>query len=116
MIRRPPRSTLFPYTTLFRSLIKIFATAVTSSDCIVRTFNLPLKFRLPMGLVLGFTKPKKSILGMVLAGEVESVGKDVERFRKGDQVYAFTLTRFGTYAEYACLPENSLITAKPSNI
>src|SRR5512136_2905942 len=80
--------------------IKIFATAVTASDCIIRGFKVPLKFRLPMGLVLGFTKPRKPILGMVLAGEVESVGKDVKRFKKGSQVYTFNIRRFGAYAEY----------------
>jgi NADPH:quinone reductase-like Zn-dependent oxidoreductase len=53
--------------------IKIFATAVIASDCIVRGFNVPLRLRLPMGLVLGFGKPRNPILGLVLAGEVESV-------------------------------------------
>jgi NADPH:quinone reductase-like Zn-dependent oxidoreductase len=51
-------------------LIRIYATAVTSSDCIIRGFKVPLALRLPMGLVIGFTKPRKAILGMVLAGEV----------------------------------------------
>jgi len=97
-------------------LIKIFATAVTASDCIVRGFKVPIKFWLPMGLAIGFTKPRKSILGLVLAGEVESLGKDVKRFSKGDQVYAFTMMRFGGYAEYTCLPENRVIALKPSNI
>ena len=95
--------------------IKIFATAVTSSDCIVRGSKVPLRLWLPMRLVIGFTKPRKPILGMVLAGEVESVGKDVKRFQKGNQVYAFNITRFGTYAEYTCLPENSVMALKPSN-
>jgi NADPH:quinone reductase-like Zn-dependent oxidoreductase len=96
--------------------IKIFATAVTSSDCIIRGFKVPIGFWLPMGLAIGFTKPRKPILGMVLAGEVESVGKDVKRFKKGNQVYAFNITRFGTYAEYTCLPENSVMALKPSNV
>src|ERR1019366_961943 len=82
--------------------IKIFATAVTASDCIIRGFNLPLRFWLPMGLAIGFTKPRKPILGMVLAGEVEAVGKEVTRFQKGNQVYAMNITRFGMYAEYTC--------------
>jgi NADPH:quinone reductase-like Zn-dependent oxidoreductase len=96
--------------------IKIFATAVTASDCIIRGFKVPIGLWLPMGLVIGFTKPRKPILGMVLAGEVESVGKDVKRFEKGNQVYAFNITRFGAYAEYTCLPENSVIALKPSNV
>ena len=96
--------------------IKIFATAVTSSDCIIRGFKVPIGFWLPMGLMIGFTKPRKSILGMVLAGEVEFVGKDVKRFKKGNQVYAFNITRFGTYAEYTCLPENSVMAIKPANM
>ena len=103
--------------------IKIFATAVTASDCIVRGFKLPIwhPIGLMMGLVLGLTKPRSSILGMVLAGEVESVGKDVKLFKNGDQVYAWTVKssiqiQFGTYAEYKCLPENSVIALKPSNV
>ena len=96
--------------------IKIFATAVTASDCIIRGFKVPIGLRLPMGLVIGFTKPRKPILGMVLAGEVESIGKDVKRFEKGNQVYAFNITRFGAYAEYTCLPENSVMALKPSNV
>jgi NADPH:quinone reductase-like Zn-dependent oxidoreductase len=95
-------------------LIKIYATAVTSSDCIIRGFKVPIGFWLPMGLAIGFTKPRKPILGMVLAGDVESVGKDVKRFEKGNQVYAFNIRRFGMYAEYTCLPENSVMAFKPS--
>ncbi len=96
--------------------IKIFATTVTASDCIVRGFKVPIKFWLPMGLMLGFTKPRKPILGMVSAGEVESVGDDVKRFGAGNQVYTFNIRRFGTYAEYICLPENEVIALKPSNL
>ncbi len=96
--------------------IKIFATTVTASDCIVRGFKVPIRFWLPMGLVIGFTKPRKPILGMVLAGEVESAGKDVKRFEKGNQVYTFNIRRFGAYAEYTCLPENEVIALKPSNL
>jgi NADPH:quinone reductase-like Zn-dependent oxidoreductase len=97
-------------------LIRIYATAVTSSDCIVRGSKVPLRLWLPMRLAIGFTKPRKPILGMVLAGEVESAGKNVKRFKKGNQVYAFNITRFGTYAEYTCLPENSVMALKPSHV
>ena len=97
-------------------LIRIYATAVTSSDCIIRGSKVPLRLWLPMRLVIGFTKPRNTILGMVLAGEVESVGGDVQRFQKENQVYALNITRFGAYAEYACLPENSVMAFKPSNV
>ena len=58
---------------------------------------------------------------MVCAGEVESVGKEVTLFNNGDQVFAWTVKssvqmRFGTYAEYKCLPEDSVMAFKPSNI
>lgn len=97
-------------------LIKIFATAVTASDCIVRGFNVPIKFWIPMALAVGFPKPRQPILGMVLAGEVESVGKDVKSFTKGDQVFGWDRFVFGTYAEYKCMPEEGMLAIKPTNI
>ena len=96
--------------------IKIFATTVTASDCIVRAFIVPLRLKLPMGALLGFTRPRNPILGLVLAGEVESVGQDVTHFKPGSQVYAFTAFRFGAYAEYKCLPEKAVLALKPSNV
>ena len=102
--------------------IKINATTVTSSDCIVRSFNLPVwhPMGLMMGIAMGFGKPRNPILGMVAAGEVESAGSDVKRFRTNDQVIAYTVlsptkTRFGTYAQYICIPEDWIVLPKPSN-
>ncbi|HEX2907093.1 MAG TPA: NAD(P)-dependent alcohol dehydrogenase [Phototrophicaceae bacterium] len=99
-------------------LIRIHATAVTASDCIIRGFKLPRRSLMGfmMGLVLGFTKPRNPILGMVLAGEIETIGKSVTRFKPGDSVYAFNTMRFGAYAEYICLPETSVIALKPANL
>jgi NADPH:quinone reductase-like Zn-dependent oxidoreductase len=99
-------------------LIKIYATAVTASDCIVRSFKLPFwhPMGLMMGLALGFTKPRQPILGIVLAGEVQSVGKDVKSFTKGDQVFGWDRFVFGTYAEYKCMPENGMLAMKPTNV
>src|SRR3954470_13590889 len=73
-------------------LVKVYATTVTAGDARVRSFTVPRSFWLPARLTLGLTKPKKAILGMVVAGEVESVGKGVKRFKKGDQVYAYDIT------------------------
>ena len=69
-----------------------------------------------MGLVIGFKKPRKSILGMVFAGEVESVGNDIKSFKKGDQVFGFDRFGFGTYAEYKCIPEESLFVKEATNV
>jgi NADPH:quinone reductase-like Zn-dependent oxidoreductase len=99
-------------------LIKIHATTVPSGDCRMRSFTVPISLWLPSRIALGLRKPKKAILGLCFAGEVEAVGKDVKSFRKGDQVYGHTLKgmRFGAYAEYTCLPENSVMALKPSNV
>ncbi len=103
--------------------IKIHATTVTSSDCILRGFDIPIwhPVGLMMGIMMGFGKPRRSILGMEAAGEVDSVGRDVKRFKTGDEVFAYsvmspTKIRFGTYAQYMTIPEDWLVFPKPSNI
>ena len=96
--------------------IKIFATAVTASDCIIRGFKVPIKFWLPMMIAIGFSKPRKPILGMVFAGEIESVGRAVTALKKGDQVFGFDRFSFGTYAEYKCISEKGMIVIKPNNL
>lgn len=98
-------------------LIKIHATTVTAGDFRMRSFTVPPMFWIPARIALGLTKPKQPIYGMELAGEVESVGKDVSKFKVGDQVFASTLTEnFGGYAEYKCLPEQAMVAIKPVNI
>jgi NADPH:quinone reductase-like Zn-dependent oxidoreductase len=97
-------------------LVKVYATAVTSGDCRVRSFNVPLSFWLPARLAIGLRKPKQAILGSVFAGEVEAVGKAVTRFQKGDQVFGSKGHDFGAYAEYLCLPENGALAIKPTNV
>ncbi len=80
-------------------LVKIHATTVGAGDIKVRSFkNIPTLFWLIYRLYLGVTKPKRAILGMELAGEVEAVGKDVKLFRKGDQVFGFAGS-LGAHAE-----------------
>jgi NADPH:quinone reductase-like Zn-dependent oxidoreductase len=101
-------------------LIKIHATAVTASDIFIRGSQIPIQFLIPMRLYIGLTRPRKSIIGLVLAGEVESVGKDVKRFRIGDQVYGLTGFGLGAYAEYKCMKEtdstHGCLAIKPINI
>ena len=97
-------------------LVKIYATTVSAADYKVRSFDVPASFWLPARLMLGLRKPRKSVLGMELSGVIESIGKDVRLFKKGDQVFAATLQTVGGYSEYICLPEDGPIALKPENI
>jgi len=103
-------------------LIKVYATTCHIGDVRIRSFNVPLWQMIPFRLYLGIRKPKRAILGMELAGEIESVGQDVKRFKKGDQVFASAGFVFGAYAEYICLPEDAedvkkgLVAIKPVNM
>ena len=87
-------------------LIKVHATTVLAGDCELRSFKFPILYWLPLRILLGIRKPKRiTIIGQELAGEIEAVGKEVTRLKKGDRIIAATLLRLGTYAEYVCLPE-----------
>lgn len=89
------------------------ATAVNTADVRVRGLRVPGILRVVMRVVLGFAGPRKQILGVVLSGIVEEVGDRVMNFKVGDEVYAATGFRFGTYAQYTTLPENKAIALKP---
>lgn len=98
-------------------LIKVHAAEVTKADCEMRSFKFAVKwFWLPLRIALGLIKPKKQVLGGYFAGEVESVGKEVSKFNKGDQVFGATQLRMGAHGEYLCLPASYTIVPKPNNM
>jgi len=97
-------------------LIKIHATTVTVGDVMLRSASFFLRFVIKEGKPAGITKPKETILGHELAGEIEKVGKNVKRFKESDQVFASTGMGGGTYAEYISLPEDRLVAIKPANM
>ncbi len=103
-------------------LVRIYATTVHIGDTKIRSFKPGMGFFLDllvkpmMRIMIGFRGPRKKILGMELAGEIESVGKNVTLFKQDDKVFASTELRFGTYAEYTCLPENGVIAPLPENV
>ncbi|MGQ0534398.1 MAG: NAD(P)-dependent alcohol dehydrogenase [Caulobacteraceae bacterium] len=89
-------------------LIRVYATTICAPDWRIRGAK-PFFVRL--------ITPKSRILGLEFAGRVESVGKDVTRFRPGDDVFGSTGFKFGAHAEYICLPQDhSLLALKPSNM
>lgn len=100
--------------------IKIHASAVTQSDIFVRSMNIPWNYRFFMRLMFGFSKPRRPILGLVLAGEIDIVGKDIKRFKPGDKVFGLTGFKMGAYAEYICMKEVDskvgCLVEKPGNI
>jgi NADPH:quinone reductase-like Zn-dependent oxidoreductase len=103
-------------------LIKILATTVHIGDTKIRRFEPglgPIKdifFKPLMRIIVGFTGPRKKILGMELSGEVEEIGSNVKLFKAGDPVFASTEFRLSTYAQYCCIPENGILALKPVNM
>ncbi|MBA3581217.1 MAG: NAD(P)-dependent alcohol dehydrogenase [Gammaproteobacteria bacterium] len=95
-------------------LIKIHATTVTSADCRLRSLNIPRGFGLISRLIFGITKPRQSILGTEIAGDIESIGKNVTKFKVGDPVFAISGFGMAAHAEYKCIPEDGAMALKPS--
>ncbi|HUU39144.1 MAG TPA: NAD(P)-dependent alcohol dehydrogenase [Candidatus Desulfaltia sp.] len=98
-------------------LVKVHATTVTTGDVNARGFVfVPPGLRLLARLMFGLRKPKKTILGTELAGEIEAVGKDVKSFKEGDQVFGIDGNGLGAYAEYKCLAEEGALVIKPASM
>lgn len=103
--------------------VKIYAASVGYGDLLARNFknmrgafNMPSLFWLPARIEFGFRKPKRQILGAEFAGEVDAIGKNVTRFKKGDKVFGYPGASFGAAAEYLCIPESGLVALKPDNM
>jgi NADPH:quinone reductase-like Zn-dependent oxidoreductase len=103
-------------------LVRVRAATVTAGDCEFRALDLPLLFSLPMRAYAGVLRPKRiQVLGQEFSGIVEMVGKHVQRFEVGDEVFGITGPQMGTYAEYLCRPASSrgadgALTDKPPEI
>lgn len=102
-------------------LVRVYATPVNYGDLTARNFassqfNMPAPLFLPARLSFGWNKPKTTILGSELAGQVEAVGKAVTKFKPGDQVFAYVGMRMGANAEYLCIPETGTVALKPANL
>jgi NADPH:quinone reductase-like Zn-dependent oxidoreductase len=103
-------------------LVKVRATTAHIGDTKIRRLEPGLGpvtdffFKLLMRIIVGFNGPRKKILGMELAGDVEAIGKNVTRFKIGDPVFASTEFKLGTYAQYCCISENRIVAKKPSNM
>ena len=97
-------------------LIKVRATTVSAGDVKIRSFDVPW-WQWPFArLYLGLWRPKNAILGMELAGEVEAIGADVTRFEVGDRVVGASLWSGCGYAEYNCMPEDTLLGVIPPKV
>ena len=96
--------------------IRLVATAVTASDCIVRGLKLRGVYRLVLRAAFGIRAPRQPIIGMIAAGEIESVGREVTSFKPGDQVFGMEGFRAGTYAEKVCWPASSALALRPANL
>lgn len=96
-------------------LVKIVVTAVNSGNVRVRSLDVKGFMKLIMRLILGISKPRKPILGTVFSGVVEAVGDKVSKFKVGDKVFGMTGFKFGTYAEYIAVNQNSNVLEMPNN-
>jgi NADPH:quinone reductase-like Zn-dependent oxidoreductase len=101
-------------------LIKIMATTLHRGDSRIRGMDVPGGFivKLMFKAMMGISAPRSKILGIELSGIVEEVGKNVTKYKSGDEVFASSYAgyKFGAHAEYICLPENGMIAPKPSNM
>ena len=105
-------------------LVRVHATSVAYGDLLARNFKAVSgrEFNMPLPLLplsawsSAFAAPKVNILGSEFSGEVEATGKQVTRFKPGDQVYGYLGQRMGAYAEYVCMPAEGTLAMKPATM
>jgi NADPH:quinone reductase-like Zn-dependent oxidoreductase len=97
-------------------LVRVRASTVSAADHRARSHTFPRGLWALGAIGVGAFRPRRRVLGMDLAGVVEAVGADVTRFGPGDEVIAMLGGRFGGHAEYALIPANGAIAAKPRNM
>jgi len=97
-------------------LIKVRATTVTAADWRCRSKILPKGWGFVAPLVLGFSRPRRPILGTELSGDVESVGKGITKFKVGDAVFGFPGLAMGCYVAYRCMAEDGPLARKPPSL
>ena len=90
-------------------LVRIHAVSINDWDWALLP-GTPLVTRLMSGLF----SPRQTILGSDIAGRIEAIGKNVKRFKSGDEVFGDLSPRFGGFAEYVCAPETALALKPPA--
>lgn len=98
-------------------LVKVHASTVTAGDLRIRSSTYAPWFWPVARVMFGIRRPRRTIPGNELAGEIEAIGKDITRFKVGDQIFGiiWNVSFGGANAEYICLPENE-VAIKPANM
>ncbi|MBS0125757.1 NAD(P)-dependent alcohol dehydrogenase [Thetidibacter halocola] len=95
-------------------LIRVRASSVTTADWRLRASAFPGILWLPGRLMTGLLRPRNSVLGMEMAGEVVAVGHAVTRFTPGQRVFGFA--GGGAHAEFLVLDEDATILPTPDDL
>jgi NADPH:quinone reductase-like Zn-dependent oxidoreductase len=101
--------------------IQVRASAVTASDIFIRSGRVKPSLQVPFRLMMGITKPRHPVIGLVFSGVIDETGDQIRRFKRGDGVYGLAGFRLGAYAEYRCMPESDsrhhgCLALKPENL